>query len=129
MNEASNLGAARYPSLAGVTVFVTAVGTTFGLLISSLLAYSISRKDYALRGVLSFYVFFTLLLLVASVTPVWFGIASLFYLPIALSLGTVFLALAFRFQRRRDLPTARHLFFASIIYLPLLLGALVLTKR
>ena len=74
-------------------------------------------------------VFFTLLLLVASVTPVWSGIASLLYLPVALSLGTVFLALAFRFQQRRSLPTARHLFFASIIYLPLLLGALVLTKR
>jgi heme O synthase-like polyprenyltransferase len=40
-----------------------------------------------------------------------------------------FLALAFRFQQQRSLPTARHLFFASIIYLPLLLGALVLTKR
>jgi putative aldouronate transport system permease protein len=45
----------------GVTVFVTAVGTICGLLISSLLAYAISRQDYALRGVLSFYVFFTLL--------------------------------------------------------------------
>ena len=74
-------------------------------------------------------VFFTLLLLVASVTPVWFGIATLVYLPIALSLGVVFLALAFRFQRQRNQPTARHLFFASIIYLPLLLAALVLAKR
>jgi len=74
-------------------------------------------------------VFFTVLLLVASVTPVWFGLATLLYLPIALSLGVVFLALAFRFQRQRNLPTARRLFFASIIYLPLLLGALVLAKR
>jgi protoheme IX farnesyltransferase len=74
-------------------------------------------------------VFFTVLLLVASVTPVWCGIVSLLYLPIALSLGAVFLGLAFRFQKRRNLSTARHLFFASIIYLPLLLGALVLTKR
>jgi protoheme IX farnesyltransferase len=74
-------------------------------------------------------VFCTVLLLVASVTPIWCGIVSLLYLPIALSLGTLFLALAFRFQRQRSLPTARHLFFASIIYLPLLLGALVLTKR
>ncbi len=74
-------------------------------------------------------VFFTVLLLVASVTPIWSGIVSLVYLPIALSLGTLFLALAFRFQRQRNLPTARHLFVASITYLPLLLGALVLTKR
>ena len=35
-------------------------------------------------------VFFTMLLLVASVTPVWSGIASLLYLPIALSLGAAF---------------------------------------
>jgi heme o synthase len=74
-------------------------------------------------------VFFTVLLLLASVTPVWLGIASLIYLPIALSLGGWFLALAFRFQRRRSLTTARQLFFGSIIYLPLLLGALVLTKQ
>ena len=74
-------------------------------------------------------VFFTVLLLVASVTPVWFGIARLNYLPVALLLGMTFLALAFRFQTRRTLSAARHLFLASIIYLPLLLGALVLTKR
>ncbi len=74
-------------------------------------------------------ILFTVLLLVASVTPVWFGIVSLLYLPIALSLGGLFLGLAFRFQTRRNLPTARQLFFGSIIYLPLLLGALVLTKK
>jgi heme O synthase-like polyprenyltransferase len=54
---------------------------------------------------------------------------SLFYLPVALSLGAAFLALAFRFQTHRSLPTARQLFFASIIYLPLLLCVLVLAKR
>ena len=74
-------------------------------------------------------VLFTLLLLVASLTPVWLGIASLLYLPIALSLGAIFLLLAFRFQTHRTLPTARQLFLGSIIYLPLLLGALVLAKR
>ena len=74
-------------------------------------------------------VFFTVLLLLASVTPLWFGIASLIYLPIALLLGGLFLALAFRFQMQRSLTTARQLFFGSIAYLPLLLGALVLTKR
>jgi protoheme IX farnesyltransferase len=74
-------------------------------------------------------IFFTVLLLVASVTPVWFGIASTIYLPIALSLGGFFLALAFRFQTHRSLPAGRQLFLGSIIYLPLLLGALVLAKR
>jgi putative aldouronate transport system permease protein len=45
----------------GVTVFVTAVGTALGLLVSSLLAYAISRKDFKLRGPISAYVFFTML--------------------------------------------------------------------
>ncbi len=45
----------------GVTALVTTVGTLFGLLISSLLAWPLARKDFRLRGVLSFYVFFTLL--------------------------------------------------------------------
>lgn len=45
----------------GVTILVTATGTVLGLLICSLLGYAISRKDYKFRGVLSFYVFFTLL--------------------------------------------------------------------
>jgi protoheme IX farnesyltransferase len=74
-------------------------------------------------------IFFTILLLVVSVTPVWFGLTSLAYLPIALLLGAIFLGLAFRFQKQRSLATARQLFFGSIIYLPLLLGALVLTRR
>ncbi len=74
-------------------------------------------------------VFFTILLLLASATPVWLGLSRFVDLPIALSLGGVFLVLAVRFYRERSLNTARQLFFGSIIYLPLLLGALVLTKR
>lgn len=45
----------------GVTIFITAIGTVAGLLLCALLGYAISRKDYKLSGVLSFYVFFTLL--------------------------------------------------------------------
>ncbi len=45
----------------GVTAFVTAVGTVAGLLVCSLLAWPLARKDFRLRGPLSFYVFFTLL--------------------------------------------------------------------
>jgi protoheme IX farnesyltransferase len=74
-------------------------------------------------------VLFTILLLLVSLTPLWSGLTSLLYLPIALCLGTIFLGLAFRFQAHRSIITARQLFFASIIYLPLLLGALILTKR
>ena len=45
----------------GVTAFVTTVGTVTGLLVCSLLAWPLARKDFRLRGPLSFYVFFTLL--------------------------------------------------------------------
>ena len=45
----------------GVTAFVTAFGTVAGLLVCSLLAWPLARKDFRLRGPLSFYVFFTLL--------------------------------------------------------------------
>jgi len=45
----------------GVTITVTAVGTSLGLLAAALLAYALSRSDFSLRGPLSFYVFFTML--------------------------------------------------------------------
>ncbi|WP_079913311.1 carbohydrate ABC transporter permease [Paenibacillus sp. 32352] len=45
----------------GVTALVTAVGTLLGLLVCSLLAYPMSRKDFRFRNGLSFYVFFTML--------------------------------------------------------------------
>lgn len=45
----------------GVTIFATLVGTLFSLLITSMLAYTISRPDYKLRNATSFYVFFTML--------------------------------------------------------------------
>lgn len=45
----------------GITVLITLIGTTVSLVITSLLAYPISRKDYPLRNVLAFVVFFTLL--------------------------------------------------------------------
>ncbi|WP_155973508.1 carbohydrate ABC transporter permease [Paenibacillus sp. Leaf72] len=45
----------------GITVTITIIGTTVGLLISALLAYPLSRGDMPLRGTLSFIVFFTLL--------------------------------------------------------------------
>jgi len=45
----------------GVTIFVTVVGTTLGLSIMSMLAYALSRREFALRRLLSFYVFFTML--------------------------------------------------------------------
>lgn len=45
----------------GITIFVTAVGTGLGLLMTLLLAYALSIKDLPFRRAMSFYVFFTLL--------------------------------------------------------------------
>jgi len=68
----------------------------------------------------------TLALVAVSVLPSLLGLASLYYLVIAAALGGWFLwhAAAFLRPENRDL-AARRLFFASIGYLPLQLGALV----
>jgi protoheme IX farnesyltransferase len=73
-------------------------------------------------------VFFCILLLVIAGLPAFLGITNFVYLAIELLLGGLFVAVAMRFLRMRTASAARLLFLASIIYLPLLLGALVLTK-
>jgi heme o synthase len=73
-------------------------------------------------------VFFCMLLLVIAGLPAFLGIANYIYLAIELLLGGLFTAVAMRFLRLRTPGSARLLFIASIVYLPLLLGALVLTK-
>lgn len=45
----------------GVTIFITAVGTSIGLLITTMAAYVISRKDFKPRNALSFFFYFTTL--------------------------------------------------------------------
>lgn len=45
----------------GVTIFVTVVGTVLGLLMMSLFAYAISRKDFRLRKVLSIFLMIPML--------------------------------------------------------------------
>ena len=61
--------------------------------------------------------------------PGLLGLATPWYFFAALALGAAMLFLAGDFVRRRDAGSARRLFFASIIYLPLLLGALVAFRR
>jgi heme o synthase len=73
-------------------------------------------------------VFFCILLLVIGGVPTFIGIANFIYLAIELLLGGLFTAVAMRFLRVRSAGAARSLFIASIVYLPLLLGTLVLTK-
>jgi heme o synthase len=73
-------------------------------------------------------VFFCMLLFVVAGLPAFLGIATVFYLLAELILGAVFVAVAMRFLKTRTRSDARRLFITSIIYLPLLLGALVLSK-
>ncbi|MFC5407154.1 carbohydrate ABC transporter permease [Cohnella soli] len=53
--------AATFLRAYGVSFLVTALGTGIGLLITSMLAYPMSRKDFKYHNVLAFFVFFTLL--------------------------------------------------------------------
>ena len=68
-------------------------------------------------------------LLAVSLLPGLFGMASPFYFLAALALGAGMLFLAGDLVRTRSLAAARRLFFASLLYLPLLLGSLVLFRR
>lgn len=61
-----------------------------------------------------------------SLLPTAIGLAGPRYLAAALVLGAIVLWLAFEFAATRTHTTARRLFFATILYLPLLWGALVL---
>jgi protoheme IX farnesyltransferase len=68
----------------------------------------------------------TLALLVVSFLPYGFGVAGEAYLVAALVLGAAFLGFGVAFAAVRSRERASRLFFASITYLPLLLGALAL---
>ncbi|MBM3846536.1 MAG: protoheme IX farnesyltransferase, partial [Verrucomicrobia bacterium] len=70
----------------------------------------------------------TIGLLPISLAPFAFQMAGRLYLVSAILLGFGFLAAAVHFARRLDRPSARTLFFASIIYLPLVLLMMVIDK-
>jgi len=70
----------------------------------------------------------TLALLAVSLFPFVFKMAGPAYLAGAIILGAGFLGCAVRFSRQLTVPRARQLFFASIIYLPLLLALMVWDK-
>ena len=72
---------------------------------------------------------YTLFLVPVTLLPSMLGFNSPVYFIGALALGLAFTAFALRFIIQRTRTAARNLFFASIIYLPLLLGILVATKR
>jgi protoheme IX farnesyltransferase len=71
---------------------------------------------------------FSLALLVVSLLPTFLGLAGLFYLMVALLIGFVFLAVAFRLAVSRSVEAARQLLFVSLIYLPVLLLVMALDR-
>src|SRR5690348_363064 len=70
----------------------------------------------------------TLGLLPVSLCPYLFKLTGPAYLVGALILGLAFLWFAIRFSRDLTVTRARQLFYASILYLPLLLAVMVLDK-
>lgn len=63
-----------------------------------------------------------------TLAPVLLGALGLAYGVVAVVLGIFYLSAAIRCARQRTRPSARHLFFTSIIHLPLLLTAMVLDR-
>jgi len=73
-------------------------------------------------------VFFAMLLLVIAGLPAFVGVTTQIYVPIELLLGGCYVGVALQFLQKRTIRSARLLFLSSVLYLPLLLAALVLTK-
>ena len=88
----------------------------------------ISAEDESGARTASQSVFFCILLLVLAGSPAFIQVTTATYLPIELALSGTYLAAAMRFLRTQRVADARLLFIGSIIYLPLLLATLVLTK-
>lgn len=89
----------------------------------------LSRDDNTgVRSASQAVIFCMLLLLLAGI-PAFIGMVYPIYLLAELALSGVFLAIALRFHAAGNVRNARRLFFASIVYLPLLLGTLIATKR
>jgi protoheme IX farnesyltransferase len=70
----------------------------------------------------------TVFLVIASLIPFTMRLTGPVYVFGAVLLGLLFLVAAVRFSRDLSMVNARRLFFASIIYLPLLLGLMVVDK-
>jgi heme o synthase len=74
-------------------------------------------------------VLYTAALIPLSMMPTGVGLATAWYLVGAIALGAILMVLSLEFSVKRDIPTARRLFFGSIIYLPLLWAVLVFDHR
>jgi len=73
-------------------------------------------------------VVYALLLVALSLSLVWMGEVGVLYTSGALALGAWLVALCVLLERRPCVSAARRVFVASIIYLPLLLGLMVIDR-
>jgi len=71
---------------------------------------------------------YTLMLIPVSLLPVILGISGRFYFVAALGLGLLFLASGVRAALSKSNQHARQLLLASVLYLPLLFGVMVLNR-
>ena len=74
-------------------------------------------------------VLYTAALIPLSMMPTGVGLATAWYLVGAIALGAILMMLSLEFSVKRDIPTARRLFFGSIMYLPILWALLVFDHR
>jgi heme o synthase len=88
----------------------------------------ISKGDNSGARSASQSVLFCIMLLFISGAPAFLKVVNYSYLAAELVLNGAFIFAAMQFLKNQQRTDARRLFFASIIYLPLLLGALVVTK-
>jgi protoheme IX farnesyltransferase len=99
------------------------------------------RRDYALAGFRMLpvvderlvvtgrqIVLYSIALLPVSLMPVYVSVAGQAYFAVALMLGLAFLSFGVSCATTGSRLDARKLFFASIIYLPALLGAMMLDR-
>lgn len=69
-----------------------------------------------------------LLLVPVSAAPAWFGMAGTLYFGGAMLLSAMYLYFGFQLRREKTAATARAVLLASIVYLPLVYGLLLLDR-
>jgi heme o synthase len=74
-------------------------------------------------------VLYTAALIPLSMMPTGVGLATAWYLVGAIALGAILMVMSLEFAVKRNVETARRLFFGSIIYLPILWALLVFDHR
>ena len=74
-------------------------------------------------------VLYTAVLIPLSMMPTAIGMATVWYLVGAMTLGAILMVLSLEFSAKRTVDTAKRLFFGSILYLPMLWALLVFDHR